>query len=475
MSQYLKNSLVDLQQKLHYWQQSTELENGRNEVLRMVARGASVQESLQTLCEKAQVYNAQLICSVLKLDAEHKTLHPLASVSLPDFYCQALDGVEIGIAVGSCGTAAFTKKRTIVENINTHPYWAQYKDLALSAGVQSCWSEPIIGSNGRVYGTFAIYYAEPCAPTPEDIHFIEVSANLAAVVFDNEENKQQLIAANEKLSQSLDQRTVELEKTNKQLTKALETEREAHLATISQERKDITKSLVVGIAHEINTPVGVVLTAADHAQQKLTSIISDLESGKALTKRALLKDLHSLEQAMKIKVSNLHRTENLLSRFKEIDTDSIESRETCYNLQQFFEDLAEATTSMINQHKLTFDVDNIAIKLSKSALWQVMLHLIENSVVHGFSETTSGIVNISAAAQNGQLTINYQDNGIGIPEHIGEQIFQPFFVKERSKKSIGLGLNVVTNIVRHSFNGDIKLMKSPENSGTRFEITSPIE
>ena len=141
---------------ISYWKLASALEEGRNQVLRLVARNKKLELILNTLCQKAQIYNPEMLCSILRLNNDTKTLHPIASVSLPDFYCQALDGVSIGAGVGSCGTAAFTKNRVIVEDINTHPYWNQYKNLALEAGLQACWSEPIIGADGIVFGTFAM-------------------------------------------------------------------------------------------------------------------------------------------------------------------------------------------------------------------------------------------------------------------------------------------------------------------------------
>ncbi len=132
---------------------------------------------------QAEDSNPNMMCSVLLLNEEQSTLHPIASASLPEDYCAALDGVTIGLGVGSCGTAAFQKQRVVVEDINTHPYWAQYKALALGAGLQACWSEPIIGSKGKVFGTFAMYYAQPRSPIEGDIRFIETSANLAAEYF----------------------------------------------------------------------------------------------------------------------------------------------------------------------------------------------------------------------------------------------------------------------------------------------------
>jgi GAF domain-containing protein len=204
------------------WKRENKLEAGRNEVLREAARGADLSKILNLLCEKSEEYNPDMKSSVLLLNEENSTLHPMASVSLPDAYCQALDGVTIGIGVGSCGTAAFSKERVIVEDINTHPYWAQYKELALGAGLQACWSEPIIGADGKVFGTFAMYYETPKKPTHDDINFIETSANLAAVVFESGLARQKLVDANAKLNQTVDERNQQLQEANKELSIYLE-------------------------------------------------------------------------------------------------------------------------------------------------------------------------------------------------------------------------------------------------------------
>ncbi len=172
------------------------LESDRGEVLRVAAQGGDLHTILNMLCEKSEAYNPAMKSSVLRLN------------------CDALEGVTIGVGVGSCGTAAFTKQRVIVEDINTHPYWAQYKGLALGAGLQACWSEPIKGANDRVYGTFAMYFDTPKNPTQEDISFIETSANLAAVIFENHQARQDLTDANHQLSQTVDERNVQLQAAN---------------------------------------------------------------------------------------------------------------------------------------------------------------------------------------------------------------------------------------------------------------------
>ncbi|TXT39828.1 MAG: diguanylate cyclase/phosphodiesterase with PAS/PAC and GAF sensor(s) [Comamonadaceae bacterium] len=120
--------------------------------------------------------------------------------SLPDFYNAAIidAGIEIGMGVGSCGTAAFTGERVIVEDISSHPYWADYKTLAAQAGLAACWSQPIVSSAGQILGTFAIYYRQTTAPTPQDIATIEKLASLAGIVIDYKQTQAALKASEDK-------------------------------------------------------------------------------------------------------------------------------------------------------------------------------------------------------------------------------------------------------------------------------------
>ena len=127
-----------------------------------------------------------VLCSILLLkDLRHLVLG--AAPSLPDFYNQAIEGVEIGPKVGSCGTAAWFKRRVIVEDIATDPLWADFKGLAALAGLASCWSEPIIGSAGRLLGTFAMYQGRVAGPSEADIAIISAAAHLVAITIENDD------------------------------------------------------------------------------------------------------------------------------------------------------------------------------------------------------------------------------------------------------------------------------------------------
>jgi len=145
------------------------------ELLAGVAVGHTIHDALESLLRVVErVSGDGLLASVLLLDETGTRLLHGAAPSLPDHYNEAIHGVEIGPTVGSCGTAAYRRRQVIVEDISTDPLWADFKDLALAAGLRACWSTPIVGVGGRVLGTFAMYYPTPHRPATTDLALIDV-------------------------------------------------------------------------------------------------------------------------------------------------------------------------------------------------------------------------------------------------------------------------------------------------------------
>jgi len=167
-------------------------DRARNSTLELIATGASVQKSLNAIVRSLEAEDNRMICSILLLDGDGRHLRIGAAPSLPEFYNEAIDGLEIGDGVGSCGTAAFTMKRVIVEDILNHPYWANFKNLAVRAGLKSCWSTPILSSKDRLLGTFAIYYREQHAPNAIDLNLIGYAANLASIAIERHQATEEL-------------------------------------------------------------------------------------------------------------------------------------------------------------------------------------------------------------------------------------------------------------------------------------------
>ncbi|MGC2167020.1 MAG: EAL domain-containing protein [Gallionella sp.] len=156
-----------------------------NHTLSQINQHVPLSNVLDNLAKQIEVLHREMICSILLLDRDGKTLRHGAAPGLPDAYNQAISGLVIGDGLGSCGTAAFRGERVIVEDVREHPYWEKYRDLAHMAGVQSCWSQPIKDQNGKVLGTFAIYHRQPSIPSKDEILLIERYANLVQIAIES--------------------------------------------------------------------------------------------------------------------------------------------------------------------------------------------------------------------------------------------------------------------------------------------------
>jgi diguanylate cyclase (GGDEF)-like protein/PAS domain S-box-containing protein len=174
-------------------------DKSRTHVLGLLTSGDLLPVILEAIVFGVEQENPNMLCSILLLDEEGKHLTSGAAPSLPDFYSSAINGIEIGAEVGSCGTAAFTNKRVVVEDIQVHPYWSPYIELANKAGLRACWSEPIRSTKGKVLGTFAIYHHEVNRPTTDNIALIEQVASLASIAIEKIQANLALKASDEQM------------------------------------------------------------------------------------------------------------------------------------------------------------------------------------------------------------------------------------------------------------------------------------
>jgi diguanylate cyclase (GGDEF)-like protein/PAS domain S-box-containing protein len=153
-------------------------------ILDMVLQGLPLGEILHDLVLLIEAQKIGTRASVLLLSDDGKRLLSGAAPNLPEEYNNAINGIEIGPNIGSCGAAAFTCESVIVEDIEHHPNWQDYKALLLKAGLKACWSEPIKDSNQKVLGTFAMYYDTVKSPSEQDLYLIQEAARLASLAID---------------------------------------------------------------------------------------------------------------------------------------------------------------------------------------------------------------------------------------------------------------------------------------------------
>ena len=152
-----------------------------NQVLEMVAKGDSLADILDSLCLLVEEQSSGVLASILLMDANGKQLRHGGAPNLPKAYTEAIDGAFIGPSVGSCGTAAYRAEQVIVSDISVDSLWADFRELALAHSLRACWSTPIFSSEGKVIGTFAMYYREPRSPSPREQDTIKHITYLAGV------------------------------------------------------------------------------------------------------------------------------------------------------------------------------------------------------------------------------------------------------------------------------------------------------
>jgi signal transduction histidine kinase len=270
--------------------------------------------------------------------------------------------------------------------------------------------------------------------------------------------KESLNKANLELKESI----FELKATQKQL---IETEKMASLG-----------SLVAGVAHEINTPLGNSLTSSTFLKSKIDDLAKKFENG-TLTKTDLNNFIDKANESNSICIYSLKHAADLVKSFKRIAVDQSNEQKEAICIKEYLELVItslkhESKKTPIEIH-LTGD-KNLVIDTYPGAFSQIISNLIMNSFIHGFKDKSSGHIWVHFELKEKKLILIFKDNGHGIPRQYHKKIFDPFFSTNRHEGGSGLGLNIVYNIVSQRFGGSITLKNNP-GGGAKFTITFPIE
>ena len=162
-------------------------------ILEKVSSGVSTDKILSEIVTLVDDQGEHILCSLFTLDSTGQKLDRGYSCRIPQEYTRSLEGLAIGPTCGSCGAAAFHRREVVAEEIATHPNWAPYRDHALSYNLKACWSTPILSTEGRALGTFAIYYSSPRRPATVERHWVSRATHLAALAIEREQSQRRLL------------------------------------------------------------------------------------------------------------------------------------------------------------------------------------------------------------------------------------------------------------------------------------------
>ena len=233
--------------------------------------------------------------------------------------------------------------------------------------------------------------------------------------------------------------------------------------------------LVAGIAHEINTPVGIGLTAATYLQGK-TSDFRALVVDSQLKRSDLDRYISLVEELSASLTHNLKRAAQLVKSFKQVAVDQSTDQTRSFNLREYINEILTSLGPKIRRTPHSIDIkcpDDLVMTCNPGAISQIFTNLIINSITHAFAEDEGGKITISVSASDkNDLSIIYEDNGRGIPQSCLGNVFQPFFTTKRGEGGSGLGLHIIYNLVTQSFGGRIDF-SSTEGRGVRFSMWLP--
>ena len=286
--------------------------------------------------------------------------------------------------------------------------------------------------------------------------------------------EEQIREMNEELEHRVTLRTAQLNEANEALQKSLETVKQTQDRLVQTEKMASLGSLVAGVAHEINTPVGIGVTASSLLEDKTEQINRLFDSGD-MKRSDLEKYLKAADDASSSILSNLNRAADLIRSFKQVAVDQSNEERRLFGVKEYINNVLLSLRPKLKKTKHRVSVEcNADIKINSypGAFSQILTNLVMNSLLHGFSGIEQGEIRIKFVQNGAEYILEFQDNGVGMDENTRQDIFEPFFTTKRTSGGTGLGMYIVFNIVTQTLNGKI-VCESELGEGTFFTIKIP--
>lgn len=269
-----------------------------------------------------------------------------------------------------------------------------------------------------------------------------------------------LQAQNRQYQQSLEESLDKLHRTQKEMIHS------AKMAALGD--------LVAGVAHEVNTPIGVSVTAASFLAER-TRQIRELYQNGEMKRSDLEKYLSLAEESSASVLSNLERAAELVQSFKKVAADQSSEEKRAFEMKNYLEQILVSLRPQFKRtpHHVHMDCpEGLMLDSYPGAIMQIMTNLIMNSLIHGFADGLPGEIFVSVESAGDNVVLAYRDTGVGMDREQKERIYDPFYTTTRGSGGTGLGMNIVYNLVTQTLKGSILLETSP-GQGAIFILTLP--
>ena len=399
----------------------------RTRILEKIINNLPLGDLLKFIVDDVEKEDKNLFCSILLVNEARTHLTIGAAPSFPPYFNDAVEGISIGEGIGCCGTSAFRGTRVIAEDLQTHPFWQPFTALTLKANLHSCWSQPILSTDGKVLGTFAIYKPISSFPSELDIEKIEFLANITSIAIERTQVAEKLIITKEK----------------------------------AEESNKLKTAFLANMSHEIRTPMNGILGFSELLKEpklskknhkKYIEIIE--QSGKRM-----LNIINDIIDISKVESGQMEVTNSPTNIYTQIDY-----------LTTFFKVLADEKGIKLNLK--SHPNKALILNTDKEKVYAILTNLIGNALKY----SNKGTIELGYEKKGAFLEFYVKDEGVGIHESKHDLIFQRFVRDNNSSNTLtiqGAGLGLPISKAYVEILGGKIWIESKLEKGTTIYFTIP--
>lgn len=323
----------------------------------------------------------------------------------------------------------------------------------------------------RVVGVLSTATRAKNAYTYQHLDVLRSIATVAATAIDNASAYRHIIHQR----QMLEHQAREIELSNTELQENLETLRQTQAQLLQAEKMASLGTLVAGVAHELNTPIGVAVTAASTLHGNVENFEKEYQTG-GLKKSSLENFIEHSKLGAELTLRNLERAADLVQSFKQVAVDQTSDAKRRFKLDEYLHEIITSLQPKLKttKHRVAIECDEtLELETYPGAIAQIITNFITNSLLHGFDGyTENGVITIACKKVASSVTLTYSDNGRGIPPEVLPRIFDPFFTTKQAQGGTGLGMHIVYNLATQKLGGSIRFEPN-SGSGARFIVEFP--
>jgi signal transduction histidine kinase len=320
-------------------------------------------------------------------------------------------------------------------------------------------------AHDQAYGVLVVQSYDPTVVyTKNELDLLAFIASHVAVAI----ARMQADRAVRKAKESLEQQNAALAQALQQLT-------EAQSELVRQEKLASLGQMVAGVAHEINTPLGICVTATSHLVQELKLTREELAAG-TMTEDSLDAFFDVVDQSLRIMTTNTQRAASLVRSFKQVAVDQSSDDIRSFNLGPYLNEVLLSLQPKLKGRPVKVEVacpPELVLDSFPGALSQIVTNMVVNSLMHGFDRDQPGRIHIRAALEDdGMVAFEYGDDGAGMDAETLAKLFDPFFTTKRGNGGSGLGGHILFNLVTGALKGTLRVDSSP-GQGLRYYLRFP--